>query len=93
MSNEPRLIAEVGPVAIGRTPDTDLAQALTWIWLGVVAILVLAYVVFRAWRKPHPATRRKHEMKYSKRLTQRLSKHPVSKAKQPDRPQRHGRHP
>jgi heme/copper-type cytochrome/quinol oxidase subunit 2 len=73
-------------VTIRHVPDADLAQTLTWIWLGVIAVVVLAYVVFRAWRKRHPSARRGPKMNYSKRLKQRLSKHPASKANHPDPP-------
>jgi hypothetical protein len=76
----------------GHVPDADLAQTLTWIWLGVVAVVALVYGAFRAWRKRHPCARQGPEMTYSKRLKQRLSKRPASKAKQPHPPRRDAHH-
>lgn len=57
-----------------QVPDTNLAQAIGWIWLGFLAAGLAAWLVYRYWRKRHPAVPPAPERSYSQRLEQRLAK-------------------
>jgi LPXTG-motif cell wall-anchored protein len=55
-------------------PDTNLAQAIAWIWLGFLLAGLVAWLVYRYWRKRHPVVPPAPERSYSQRLEQRLTK-------------------
>lgn len=54
--------------------DTDLAQTIAWLWLGILVAGVVAWLAYRYWRKRHPLPVPEPERSYSERLEQRLAK-------------------
>lgn len=57
-----------------RLPEANLAQTITWIWLGLLVAGAVAWFAYRYWRKSHPLPVAEPKRSYSKRLQQRLSK-------------------
>lgn len=55
-----------------RMPDMGLAISILWIWLGFVGAIVLVYLLFRWWRKHHPARRPEPKPRYAETLQRRL---------------------
>ena len=54
--------------------DTELAQTIAWIWLGIVIAGLAAWLVYKYWRKRHPPASPVPERSYSQRLQTRLNK-------------------
>lgn len=57
-----------------RLADPELSLAMTWIWIGVLLAALVAYGIFRWWRRGHPRKRPPTPLSYSAELSQRLQK-------------------
>ncbi len=57
--------------------DLPLAMTLLWIWMGIVAVIVLGYLAFRWYRKRYPRRSPEPELRYAQRLQHRLNKHRI----------------
>ena len=56
------------------TGRSRLSLAMTWIWIGVLLAALVAYGIFRWWRRGHPAKQPPAPLSYSARTDQRLQK-------------------
>lgn len=72
---------------------TDLAQTIALIWLGILLVGVVAWFVYRHWRRRHPIAPPAAEQSYSQRLGQRFSKGQGAAAKSKRRGGRERRQP
>ena len=54
--------------------DADLAQTIAWMWLGFLVAGLVAWLVYRYWRRRHPIAPAAPERSYSQRLELRLTK-------------------
>lgn len=56
--------------------DIDVAQAMAWIWMGILVAGALVWLGYRYWRRRHPPQAPLPEPSYSERLKGRLAKSP-----------------
>ena len=69
--------------------DIAVAQAMAWIWLGIIFAGVLVWLGYRYWRRRHAPKSPLPEPSYSERLGQRLAKTKgAAKHKRRDNPKR-----
>lgn len=72
-----------------KLPPADLAQTMTWIWLGMLAIGGSVFLAYRYWRKRHPRPPQKPEKQpqgYAQRLQRRMSQKRIDLKHAPDGP-------
>ena len=71
--------------------DSAVAQAMTWIWLGIIFVGVLVWLGYRYWRSRRPPQSTLPKPSYSKRLGLRLAKtQGAAKHKRRGNPKGHG---
>lgn len=55
-----------------RLGDPEVTLALTWIWLGVLLVVLVAYALHRWWRRRHPRKPVPAPKRHAAELQQRL---------------------
>lgn len=73
-----------------RLPETNLAQAIGWIWLGFLLAGLTGWAAYRYWRRRHPPPPPAPQRSYSQQLEARLNKGRGTGKRKRSRPSKSG---